>query len=82
VNRPDACPPARPDDLLVPLLRALAAELRPFLAGGKTGRIVVHLSGGARARLEIVHFTDVALAEKSCDNEDLSSLRKLASSTR
>ena len=58
------------------LLKAVAAEVQPFLAEGRTGRITIHFSGGAKVRLEVAHFGDIELCTRSRYNEGLPLLRK------
>jgi hypothetical protein len=48
------------------------------LAARQTGRIVIQLSGGAKVRLEVVRFADVALDGELRDNGDLAARRKSA----
>ncbi len=45
------------------LLAAVAVEAAPLLAQPRSARLTIHFSGGAKVRLEVVHFADVALAE-------------------
>ena len=49
---------------LAALLEAVAAEARPLLAEGRTGRIVINFSGGSKVRLETAHFRDVYMVKE------------------
>jgi len=55
------------------ILAALAAELTPILAAGRTARITLNIGGGGNVRMEVATFRDLpaggAEAREVCREE-------------